>query len=120
MAQIIYNKKVVNYRKTYFIRGEIYAYPMVAGYIRNRLATTKKYKSLRQFIIALNERYKTKYWHTFVRELERGTWIKEMNFGHINMFTSMFDEDIYHFCKFYAEYGKPLNSPENSQASGKD
>lgn len=117
MAQVIYNKKAIAYRRLNFVRGEAYAYPVIASYIRHRLATTKKYKSLRKFIVALNEKYNTKYWHTFLRDFERDNWAKDVTLGHINMFTSMFDEDIYHFCKFYAEYGKPLNSPESSQVS---
>lgn len=117
MAQIIYNKRAIAYRKINFVRGEAYAYPMVAAYIRHRLTTTRKYKSLRKFVVALNERYNSNYWHSFLRDMEKGKWGKDINFGHINMFTSMFDEDIYHFCKFYAEYGKPLNSTESSQVS---
>jgi len=103
MTRLIYNKKTINARKS-FILAEDYAYPSLAGYIRDRCH--RKGVSISAFIRAINEKYGTRYSRCFVRNLEVSLHHRTVNLGHFNMFAMYFDEDIFDVFEFCIKWNE--------------
>jgi uncharacterized protein YeeX (DUF496 family) len=103
MSRLQFNKRTIEARKR-FILGEDYAYPALAGYLRDRIR--KNGMSVSGWIKKINEEYDVRYSRCFVRNLEVSLHHRKINLGHFNIFARSFGEDIFDVFEFCAEWGK--------------